>query len=231
MDYVSFFQSMPHLFELFIPGFIFLWTYRLFCKGQSDHFESTAIYSLIISFILKLVATLILEKPPYNIVSVSEGIDIKNNLVAILLGFIAALFIVKIKTTEVLKGPAKWLGKTTGNDNIWQDLFDRNLGSRLRCHTNYNNKDATIVGDVKYYEACQDGECNIVLENYTITYADNSFYEPPEEYKIYTPFLYLNSKNFHELEVFHGSPEKRNKRCILRKKRKKQAANQENETE
>lgn len=194
MDFEALFKSLPYIFELFFPGFVFIKTYNVFHESKADSFENTAISSLAISYVINLF------------IELWEGIlpvsDVVENIVAIVLAFISALIFVKIQTVGPLKQSLKWLGKISGSDNIWQDIFDRNKGAKIRCFSRFNNDDVTITGLVEYFEACEDGECNISLIEYTVTYKDGSTYTPNKQND--DQRMHLNTRNIHGLEVIPG---------------------------
>lgn len=201
MDFKPLFDSLSDFFNLFIPGFIFIKTFRFFGKAKSDSFEGTAVASVTISYILNLTAGLLAK-------AVKKS-DPPLEYISILLAFIIALLLVKLKTSGLQKGVFKWIGKISGSENIWQDIFDPNKGARIRCYSSFNNEDVMIEGDVKYFEACEDGECCIALVNYVVTYNNGNKYnnkynldksgKPNDE-----PVLYLNTRNVHGLEVTRG---------------------------
>ena len=60
MDFKALFESLPEILALFVPGFIFIKTYCFFIKANSDSFESTAVASITISYVLNLIVDLYL---------------------------------------------------------------------------------------------------------------------------------------------------------------------------
>ena len=194
MDFKSLFESLPILFTYFIPGFVFIKTFSFFVKSTTDSFESTAVASVAISYVLE-VAVVLLE-------SIIKIPSILHETVVVLLAFLSALIIVKLKTMGALKSSLKWIGKITDHDNIWQDIFDLNKGSRIRCFSRFNHQDVMIQGDVKFFDICEDGECSVALINYIITYDDGKIYksEKCED----APTMYINTRNVHGLEVKYG---------------------------
>lgn len=194
MDFKALFESLPNIFTLFVPGFVFIKTFNFFGKSKSDAFESTAVSSLAISYVLNLVVGLcaMVTKIPDTILEI----------ISVLLAFILALILVKLKTAGVLKRSLKWIGKVSDSDNIWQDIFDRNKGSRIRCYSRFKNEDVMIEGDVKYFDMCEDGECSIALINYVVTYNNGNKYKLGKRDD--APILYLNTRNVHGLEVTYG---------------------------
>lgn len=194
MDFKALFESLPNIFTLFVPGFVFIKTFNFFGKSKSDAFESTAVSSLAISYVLNLVVGLC--------ATVTKIPDTILEIISVLLAFILALILVKLKTAGVLKRSLKWIGKVSDSDNIWQDIFDRNKGSRIRCYSRFKNEDVMIEGDVKYFDMCEDGECSIALINYVVTYNNGNKYKLGKRDD--APILYLNTRNVHGLEVTYG---------------------------
>lgn len=194
MDFKALFESLPNIFTLFVPGFVFIKTFNFFGKSKSNSFESTAVSSVTISYVLNLAVGLCarLTKIPDTILEI----------ISVLLAFILAIALVKLKTAGVFKRSLKWIGKVSDSDNIWQDIFDRNKGSRIRCYSRFKNEDVTIEGDVKYFDICEDGECSIALVNYVVTYNNGNKYKLGKRDD--APILYLNTRNVHGLEVTYG---------------------------
>ena len=112
------------------------------------------------------------------------------------------VFVATIKKTDKLKEVMRFIGGISGNDNIWQDIFDRNKGAWLRCFAKFNNEDVIIEGTVKYYEPCEDGECSIALVNYSVKYPNGNVYKLGKRND--EPVMYINTRNIHGLEVTKG---------------------------
>jgi hypothetical protein len=193
MSLKELFEVLPQLLNLFVPGFVFLTIYKYFVETEDKDFNVTTIGSIVLSYIFQLIANLICK--------FIKGSDIICTVIAILLAVICVLVVVKVRLTTSYKKVIKWIGRTTGNKNIWYDLFDLNKGTRIRFFTRYNNEDVIVEGDVKYFEACGDGDCNIVISNYQIKYINNN-----NIYKNNTPnaTMIFNSKNIHGLEAHYG---------------------------
>ncbi len=189
MDFGQLFTLIPDILELFIPGYILVKLYRIFFPQKSEGFESTTVCSVIISYIINLFVKLCFN-------------DKYTVYISIILSVIIALLFVKIKNTEKYKKCMKWIGKVSGSDNIWQDIFDKNKGSRIRCFSRYNHEDVIIEGKVKYFESCDDGECIIALIDYTIIYQDGEKYKLNKRSDM--PVMYLNSRNCHGMEITYG---------------------------
>lgn len=191
MDFESLFKSLPSLIELFVPGFMFIEIYKRFGKIKTEAFESVAIYSVVLSYVFSLISGLLSQ-----IISLSNDVQ---KILTIILAVLCALGCVKIKTLSITKEIFRQIGKVSGNENIWQDIFDRNLGSKIRCFTKYNNQDVIIEGMVRYYEACDDGGCNLALIQYKILYQNGNVYFSKDK-----QLLHLNTNNVHGLEVLSG---------------------------
>lgn len=194
MDFKALFESLPEILALFVPGFVFIKTFCFFGKAKSDSFEGTAVASVTISYVINLVVDLVAK-----VIKMSDAVF---EIIAVLLAFVCALVIVKLKTSGTLKSSLKWIGKVSDSDNIWQDIFNLNKGSRIRCFSRFNNQDVMIEGDVKYFDICEDGECSIALVNYIVTYDNGNKYKLGKRDD--EPIMYLNTRNIHGLEVTYG---------------------------
>ena len=59
MSFIELFEVLPSVINLFVPGYIFLVTYRYFIETENKSFEITAIGSVVISYIFQLITELI----------------------------------------------------------------------------------------------------------------------------------------------------------------------------
>lgn len=123
-------------------------------------------------------------------------------ILSVILASVIALFVVKFRITDLSKKLYKAIGKETGSASIWQDFFDLNRGSHLRCYGKYNYRASMISGDVVNYEVCEDGECNVIINKVEVQYLDNK-----KVYKTNPDQLFhLNTRYVHGLEVSLGEP-------------------------
>ena len=189
------FANIQDFLTFFVPGYVVITIIRFFYKDESSSFEGVAVASVAISYMLNLIVGLFVEA--------------KNNLLiyelaSIILAVVCAIFVVRIRTTGILKNSLIWIGKMSGNDDIWQELFDRNNGADIRCYSKFNHKIAMIMGKVKSYAVRENGSCDIVIYDYTVTYEGGDQYNPNKETCGYTPILYLYSEDIYGLEVRTG---------------------------
>ncbi len=188
MVFDELFQSLQQFLTQFVPGYVFIKTFHFFNKQKYNSFEGTAVASIAISYVINLVVNLFV-KTDNSCIWISE-------VIAVVVAFIFAICIVKIKTMDCFRKCSQWIGKKSDSDNIWEELFDVNKGSTIRCYAKFKNEDAMITGAIKYYDVRDDGECDIVLTGYTVTYNNGNVYKCENGAD-----LYLNSKNIHGLEV------------------------------
>ena len=59
MSFKELFESLPDIINLFVPGYIFLVTYKYFIENENKDFEVTAIRSIVLSYIFQLITELI----------------------------------------------------------------------------------------------------------------------------------------------------------------------------
>ena len=188
MVFDELFQSLQQFLTQFVPGYVFIKTFHFFNKQKYNSFEGTAVASIAISYVINLVVNLFV-KTDNSCIWISE-------VIAVVVAFIFAICIVKIKTMDCFRKCSQWIGKKSDSDNIWEELFDVNKGSTIRCYAKFKNEDAMITGAIKYYDVRDDGECDIVLTGYAVTYNNGNVYKCENGAD-----LYLNSKNIPGLEV------------------------------
>ena len=207
MDFEGLFSSLPLIIELFVPGFVFIKIYSLLCDESTSSFESTAVISLVLSYVFRLLSESI-----NVIIGLSDGL---LDLATVGISILCAIVLSVLKVTGCVKRILIVVGRTTGNNTIWKDAFDLTLGSTVRCYAHFNHEEVIITGDVKYYEACDDGECNIALEKYQIKYKETGFEYTPDK-KLHA-LLLICTRNIHGLEVIQGTPKNSNKKRKSRK--------------
>ena len=188
MVFDELFQSLQQFLTQFVPGYVFIKTFHFFNKQKYNSIEGTAVASIAISYVINLVVNLFV-KTDNSCIWISE-------VIAVVVAFIFAICIVKIKTMDCFRKCSQWIGEKSDSDNIWEELFDVNKGSTIRCYAKFKNEDAMITGAIKYYDVRDDGECDIVLTGYAVTYNNGNVYKCENGAD-----LYLNSKNIHGLEV------------------------------
>ena len=188
MVFDELFQSLQQFLTQFVPGYVFIKTFHFFNKQKYNSFEGTAVASIAISYVINLVVNLFV-KTDNSCIWISE-------VIAVVVAFIFAICIVKIKTMDCFRKCSQWIGKKSDSENIWEELFDVNKGSTIRCYAKFKNEDAMITGAIKYYDVRDDGECDIVLTGYAVTYNNGNVYKCENGAD-----LYLNSKSIHGLEV------------------------------
>ena len=198
MFFDKYFQTIQQFLAQFVPGYVLIKTYRFFNKEKSHSFEGTAIASVAISYILNLVANLFVKN--------NDAHQWILGVAAVIMAFVCALLIVKIKTFSWFKNCLTWIGKISDSNNIWEELFDRNHGSSIRCYSRFNNEDVMIEGIIAYYDVREDGECDIGVAEYVVTYGNGNQYSVKGHSS--KPVLYLNSRNLHGLEVVKGESKK-----------------------
>lgn len=160
MDFSEIIDILPKLFNLFVPGFIFLTIYKYFVETKEKEFEITTVGSVVLSFIFQLLVSWI--------VSLLKGSDTLSSVLAIIAAIISAIFVVLFRRTSVFKSIIKYIGKVSGSKKIWYDFFDIEKGTRVRFFAKFNNGDSMIEGDIKYFETLEDGECLFVITNFSV---------------------------------------------------------------
>jgi hypothetical protein len=192
MSFKELFEILPDIINLFVPGYVFLVTYKCFIESENKDFEVTAIDSIVLSYIFQLITELI------SFVFILS--DLIYSIISTVLAFICSIIVVKIRLTTVFKSIFVKIGKTTGNKNIWYDFFDMNRGTRVRFYCKYNNENVTIIGDIKYFEETQDNECNFVVNDYEIEFKDGRIYKSTNEKNT----MIFNTRNITGLEAHYG---------------------------
>lgn len=197
MTFKDFVDSFQLIMSLFLPGYVFAKTYNRIYQRTTEadgSFENTAVTSLVLSYLFRF---------PFHLVSRLIALsDVTITVLSIILSFAVALIAVKVTTKKVLKNALIKVGKTTGSESIWEDIFDINRGAKIRCYSLYKHEAVIIVGTVKYFEPCDDGECCIALENYSIKFIKTEKVYHPKTIKDAT--MYINTRNIHGLEVTYG---------------------------
>lgn len=198
MDFLEFvISSFTQILRSFVPGYISVYLYRYLRTTKADTFEKTAIHSVVISYILTLFVGFCCKG------YLDKGLMTEGDtaFLTIVLGGIVGAVCAVLRNRAFAKKSLEKIGRITGSESIWEDLFDVERGSKIRCTAKFHNKDVSIQGDVKYFEPVGDGECNIVLEDYQVKNLENNqLYKPDEESR-----MRLNTKNISSIEVTYGA--------------------------
>lgn len=192
MSFKELFENLPNMIKLFVPGFVFLVTCKYFIESENKDFEVTVIGSIVLSYIFNLLAEIIsvfLPAPDYI-----------YNIVSIILAFICSIVVVILRLTHLFKNIVIKIGKITGSSSIWYDFFDMNKGTRVRFYCKYDGDEVTVKGDIKYFEECQDSECNFVINNFEIETKTGDLYNSTDE----NAAMIFNTKNITGLEAHYG---------------------------
>lgn len=91
MVFDELFQSLQQFLTQFVPGYVFIKTFHFFNKQKYNSFEGTAVASIAISYVINLVVNLFV-KTDNSCIWISE-------VIAVVVAFIFAICIVKIKAT------------------------------------------------------------------------------------------------------------------------------------
>ena len=197
MDFKALFESLPLVIRLFVPGFVFLGIFRFYNPPKQEKFESTAVTSLVLSYIFSLIAGWIVHWRKWPDTVISE--------ISLVLAGVCALVAVKIQTFKWLDRIVVWFGRVSLNNHFWERFLDKNAPLEVRFYCQFNNQDAMISGMIEFYEVSDDGECRIALKKYTVSYPEGEPYSVTSDQEPLK--LYINTKDIHGLEVFPKPPE------------------------
>ena len=193
MDYIKFISYLPQLFNWFAPGFISMALYKHFVDTQEKDFEITFFGSIVYSYVFQLLSKAICLL--FN----KSTTGYMFTLITFFLSFVLTIVFVRIRLTSFFKKCLSYIGKTTGSKSIWYDFFNLNKGTRVRFYAKFNHEDVVIEGNIKYFEPCGSGECNMVIDKYKIQYDDNSTYKGLEN-----ATMIFNSQNIYGIEALCG---------------------------
>lgn len=196
MTILDLINNVPLILNMIVPGYVFIKMVRAVFKLSSESFETTLLLSLVISYIISTTISFF-----WSAIFKSQIPILSEAFFSILFSFISAMIIIRLRTKykDQLEKALKWMGKITGSHSIWENVFDVNKGNHIRCFGKYNYEEVMIEGKVLYFDPCSDGECDIVLTEYTIKYKGNT-----REYKNPDSIMHLNTRNVYGIEVKHG---------------------------
>ena len=184
---------LPGIINLFVPGFIFLSVYGYFVSSKIKDYNITIIGSIVLSYVFHLLSAIIC-----SLLGLS---DVICTVITIVLSLICAVVLVRMRLTKMYKKIMTIIGKITGSKDIWCDFFDINKGTRVRFFAKYNNEDVMIEGDVKFFDACDNGECNFVISHYNIKYIISG---KTYESNCNNATMIFNSKDIYGIEARYG---------------------------
>lgn len=185
-------KNLPQIIIYFVPGYIFLCTFCFFTSKKIKEIENLFVRSVVISYIFVVVANLLCTLLKFNL---KYGIYI-----ALLLSVVASFISVRIYFSKTYKNFMSKFGNISGHTSIWEDLFDRKKGAKIRGYVKYKEQCAEIKGTVKYYDISDDGNCNIALWNYTIDCPEFKIPAKDDPSRLF----FIKSCDLEMLEIFQG---------------------------
>lgn len=185
-------KNLPQIIVYFVPGYVFLCMFCFFTSKKINEIENLFVRSVVISYIFVVIANLLC-----TLLKINSKYEI---YIALLLSVVASFISVRVYFSKTYKNFMCKLGNISGHTSIWEDLFDRKKGAKIRGYVKYKEQCAEIKGTVKYYDISEDGNCNIALWNYTIDCPE--FKIPPKDDP--EQLLYIKSCEIEGLEVFQG---------------------------
>lgn len=190
-------ENLPLIMVYFVPGYIFLCMFCFFTSKKIKEIENLFVRSVVISYIFVVIANLLCTLLKFN-----SKYEI---YIALSLSVITSFISVRIYFSKIYKNFMSKFGNISGHTSIWEDLFDRKKGAKIRGYVKYKEQCAEIKGTVKYYDILDDGNCNIALWNYTIDCPEFEILAKEDPSRLF----FIKSCDLEMLEVFQGA-EKQN---------------------
>ena len=192
-------KNLPQIIIYFVPGYIFLGIFCLFSSKKIEEVENLFVRSVVISYLFVVIA---------NLTCTLIKLDLEYTVyIALLLSIITSFIGVRIYFSNFYKNFFSKIGKISGHDKIWEDLFERNKGAKIRGCIKYRNQNVEIKGTIKYYEVLDNGDCNIALWNYTIDSPEFGILAKEDQ----TRLFYIKSCDIEGLEIFQGKDKPKNR--------------------
>lgn len=183
------------LITYFVPGYIFLYIYHLFLGSKTKHFEETLVISIVLSYALQFFSKYIIDK---------WKVEVSKELLAVILAIVIGVIAINFRDMQFCKTLFVKLGRITGENSIWYDFFNVNIGNKVRVYSKINNSYAVIEGNLENFEVCEnDNECFFILTAYSIRYENGEDYVGPKTGK-----LVFNSKDVDGVETVPGKKER-----------------------
>lgn len=180
-------KILPDLFNCFVPGYICIKIFRYFSANDYDeNIDVKLIESVVISYIFSLISE--------SLCNSIKFLDSKNFFVSVACAVATAFIAMIIRRSWWYKLAVEKVGRVSNESDIWKTVLPR---SNVAFSCKYNDIDVFVEGDVKYFETTKDGECNIVLEKFTI-------YNTEEDAPITRPldaYFIINTKKIQNMEI------------------------------
>lgn len=199
MNLIELINNLPQIIIYFVPGYIFLGLFCFFTPKKIKEVEHFFIRSIVISYVFVVSSNAICTLMKLD----SKYEDSIALVLAVILSFISA----KIYSSSIYKSFLCKFVNISGHSSVWEDLFDKNRGAIIKGKFKYNNCIARIHGTVMYYDILDNGDCNIVLWNYTIKTQDLEISETDP-----LKLLYIKAGEIEGLEVVQGKDKGKEKK-------------------
>ena len=212
MSLQDFFNNLPQIMTYFVPGYVFLGVFCFFTSKKIKEVENLFFRSVVISYVFVVLSRLLCA-----LINLDSKYDI---YISMLLTMFVCLFSVRVYFSEFYKTFMTKIARVSGHSHIWEDLFDRNKGAEIRGFIRYKNQNVEIKGVVKHYEILDNGDCNIVLWNYSITCPDFDVLAKEDPSKLF----YIKSCDIEGLVIFQGKEKQKTRQRFLKKLKLKKNA-------
>ena len=138
-DLLNIITQATEILQYFVPGYVFVILFRHFCTIKTER-AMTIVMSVVISYIFLSLISLIYS---------SES-SLQLSAIAILLGFVTAIPIAKLFTSEWLKKLMLKGFYKTPHEDIWKDVLDYKEGSLVKVYL--KGKDYWVYGQYRFNE-------------------------------------------------------------------------------
>lgn len=188
-------KLVPSLIELFLPGYIFIYINRYFSNKKDENYDSTVVSSLIISYCINLVSSIIWIFFTSN--------TAYKSFFSIVLAIVSAFIILYVKRKKWWKDFIIKLTRISPVPNIWKDIIDLDVGSHIRFSMVYHEIDVCVEGNVFNYDVFESG-CHFAITKYKIYDLENKLIVDSEKKEGSENILYVNSNEMKSIELQKG---------------------------
>ena len=143
-------DALPEILKYIVPGYLCVFTYRTVSPTKSK-FESDlslVISVIILSYVIQAIAELFGSVPTLGILGI-----------ALAMGFFGKL----IRNSELVKNILNNYFSITSQEDVWDDVFDREVGQHARVYLEKEN--TSYYGELRAMYSSNNGQW-LVLQNY-----------------------------------------------------------------
>ena len=184
------YNNLPLLLEFFVPGLIFISSFQYLTSRKVSKYNF--LYSIVISYILKAIFTVINKRVLYNI----EFNWYWRALILCIIAFLLSILVTILSENKLINILFQKINHKSIHDDVWNDVIDYKNGTRVKINTG----NGIYIGILCTHEE-KGNDSWFVIKDYYIEEGDFKYLSTDFEENAK---LAINLKDVKYIEIFNG---------------------------